>query len=99
METVNLTQPVVIDETPLQPLVSEISGRGKSDPKKSWKSVKEASNMAETTWKDITTSAFNGDYSAYIRYANQSFWNISGMATAESTNGMRIFNISGEYTL
>lgn len=48
--------------------------------------------MAETTWKDITTSAFNGDYNAYIRYANQVL-NISGMATAESTNGMRIFNI------
>lgn len=48
--------------------------------------------MAATIWKNISTSAFNGDYNAYIRYANQVL-NISGMASADSTNGMRIFKI------
>ncbi|MFA6779798.1 MAG: InlB B-repeat-containing protein, partial [Paludibacteraceae bacterium] len=45
-----------------------------------------------TGWLDISASAFYGDYNGYIRYANQ-LLNIAGTATADSTNGMRTFNI------
>ena len=48
--------------------------------------------MAEG-WIDISASAFYGDYNGYIRYANQ-LLNISGPATEESGNGLRVFSIS-----
>lgn len=43
-------------------------------------------------WIDITAAALNGDYDGYIRYANQVL-SISGTVTADSTNGLRVFNI------
>ena len=45
-----------------------------------------------TEWIDISQSAFNSDKNGYIRYANQ-VMNIAGDATADSSNGMRVFNI------
>ena len=44
-----------------------------------------------TGWLDVSARAFNGDYNGYIRYANQVL-NISGAATEESGNGLRVFN-------
>ncbi|MDD3027321.1 MAG: InlB B-repeat-containing protein [Erysipelotrichaceae bacterium] len=43
-------------------------------------------------WIDISESTFYGDYNGYIRYANQ-LLNISGAATEESGNGLRVFSV------
>ena len=46
-----------------------------------------------TGWYDISARAFNGDYSGYIRFANQLFRN-DGEITSSTSNAMRVFDIS-----
>ena len=46
-----------------------------------------------TGWYDISARAFYGDFSGYIRFANQLFRN-DGEITASTSNAMRIFDIS-----
>lgn len=43
-------------------------------------------------YKDVSNEYLDGDYNAYIRYANK-LLNVSGTATSSSGNGMRIFKI------
>ncbi len=50
-----------------------------------------------TAWADISSGAFYGDYNAYLRYANQ-LLKITGIASASSANGMRVFSIEPDKT-
>ena len=45
-----------------------------------------------TEWVNITAAAFYGDYTGYIRYANQVL-NITGAMSSASANGLRVFSI------